>query len=876
MGRPETVCRMPQGNGRMETNDMTKTTTLADLEVGRAAYCRRLTADEPALRRRLFDMGITPGTKITIKKRAPMGDPLELSIRGYALSLRLEDAKKIELMTDDEASVAMKEKAAAIEGFMREGRSLLEASEDKDLEDSNAHERAAKLTEMLLKEPVGCEICGEKRGKGGKNAPCPKELFPDKPVKLALAGNPNCGKTTLFNAMTGSREYVGNFPGVTVEKKEGKVKTGSSCGDGLCTMGHEMTLVDLPGIYSLSPYTMEEIVARRFIVDEKPDAIINIIDGTNLERNLYLTVQLLELERPMIIALNMMDEVEKKGDRIDCKRLSLELGIPVVPISARTGQGVGELVAQAQRLIMAVHTQFHEGFRLEPDHLYDDFTHGIHHKLDSVIDEYAAKAGLPTHWAAMKLLEGDEPVEKRLELPEERLAEVRSIVREYATASASPYTDNIALLADSRYRYIDGVIAACYKHGTDPDKPGASDRIDKILTNKYLAIPIFLGIMAVIFLLTFGTVGAWLQEAMEWLIFDTAVPAASRGLQALSAPDWFISLVCDGVMRGVGGVLSFLPQIAVLFLCLSLLEDSGYMSRIAFMMDKPMRRFGLSGKSFIPLLMGFGCSVPAIMGTRTMENMKDKRSTILLIPFMSCSAKLPVYGLIAGAFFGGKAALVIIGLYLIGILLAIVSGLLFKKTLFRGNDAAFMIELPPYRLPKLKDTLLHVWERVKHFLTKAGTLIFAMSVVIWFLMRFDFRFHLLAEEEIGRSIIGTIGSFIAPVFKPLGFGTWMAAVALITGLVAKESVVSTLSILYGFAMGSGAAAFEAMSAGGFTTASALAFLVFVLLYVPCVGATATLSREIGGRKWTAFSVAYQLVIAYAAALAVYLIAGLFI
>ena len=847
----------------------TESITLAELGIGGTAYVRRLTAEEPALRRRLFDMGITPGTGITVKKRAPMGDPLELSLRGYSLSLRLEDAKKIELMSEDEAKTALAEKKLAVERFMREGKSLLDASEDTDLEDSGAHARAAKLTELMLKATDGCAVCGKK----GKDCACAKDAFPDKPVKLALAGNPNCGKTTLFNAMTGAREYVGNFPGVTVEKKEGRIRTSKD--DGLCTMGHEMTLVDLPGIYSLSPYTMEEIVARRFIVDEKPDAIINIIDGTNLERNLYLTVQLLELERPMIIALNMMDEVEKKGESIDVKRLSFELGIPVIPISARTGQGVKELVSQAQRLITAVHTQFHEGFRLEPDHLYDDFTHSIHHKLDDVIEDFAEKADLPTHWAAMKLLEGDAPVEERLKLTEEAKSRVKEIVTEYATASASPYTDNIALLADSRYRYIDGLSASCYKRRQDAGKPGLSDRIDKVLTNKYLAIPIFLGIMALIFALTFGTVGKWMQEGMEWLIFDTAVPAARSALADASAPDWFVSLVCDGVMSGVGGVLSFLPQIAVLFLCLSLLEDSGYMSRIAFMMDKPMRRFGLSGKSFIPLLMGFGCSVPAIMGTRTMENMKDKRNTILLIPFMSCSAKLPVYGLIAGAFFGGYAALVIIGLYLVGILLAVVSGLLFNKTLFKGNDAAFMIELPPYRLPKLKDTLLHVWERVKHFITKAGTLIFAMSVVIWFLMRFSFRFELLSEEQVGGSIIGTIGSFIAPIFKPLGFGTWMAAVALLTGIVAKESVVSTLSILYGFTMGEGAAAFSAMTAGGFTPRAALSFLVFVLLYVPCVGATTTLAKEIGSKRWTAFSIAYQLVIAYAASLVTYLVTGLF-
>ena len=843
--------------------------TLAELEIGGRAYVRRLTAEEPALRRRLFDMGITPGTAIILKKRAPMGDPLELEVRGYALSLRLEDAKKIELMTDAEAEEALREKKAAVERFMREGKSLLERSFDTDIEDSNAHARAMKLTELMIDSADGCTVCGKK----WKGCDCKKDEFPDKPVKLALAGNPNCGKTTLFNAMTGAREYVGNFPGVTVEKKEGRIKTSKS--GGLCTMGHEMTLVDLPGIYSLSPYTMEEIVARQFIVDEKPDAIINIIDGTNLERNLYLTVQLLELERPMIIALNMMDEVERNGDSIDVKRLSFELGIPVIPISARTGQGVSELVSQAQRLITAVHTQFHEGFRLEPDHLYDDYTHSIHHRLDEVIESFAKKAGLPTHWAAMKLLEGDGPVEKRLGLTDEALEKVHAIVKEYGDAAPNPYTDNIALLADSRYRYIDGLTASCFKRKREDGKPGFSDRIDRVLTNKYFAIPIFLGIMALIFALTFGTVGKWMQDGMEWLIFDTAVPAMNSALEYAGAPAWFVSLVCDGVMRGVGGVLSFLPQIAALFLCLSLLEDSGYMSRIAFMMDKPMRRFGLSGKSFIPLLMGFGCSVPAIMGTRTMENMKDKRNTILLIPFMSCSAKLPVYGLIASAFFGKYAALVIIGLYLFGILLGIVSGLLFNKTLFKGNDAAFMIELPPYRLPKFKDTMLHVWERVKHFITKAGTLIFAMSVVIWFLMRFDFKFRLLSEEQVGESIIGVIGGFIAPIFKPLGFGSWMAAVALITGVVAKESVVSTLSILYGFAMGSGSAAYSAMTAGGFTPRAAIAFLVFVLLYVPCVGATATLAKEIGSKRWTLFSIAYQIAIAYAAALLVYLVTGIF-
>ncbi len=851
--------------------------TLAELPMGSSAYVKRIRTADEGLRRRLFDMGITPATLITLKKAAPMGDPLELGLRGYWLSLRTEDAGQIEIMTDDEAKDAIEKKQTAVRNFLKEGRTLLEEVKHTETEDSSEHARAARITEQMLKPGGGaCASCPNRGAKlKFKSRACPKELFPDEPVKLALAGNPNCGKTTLFNAMTGAREYVGNFPGVTVEKKEGKVKTGDRCGDGLCTLGHEMTLVDLPGIYSLSPYTMEEIVARRFIVDEKPVVIVNIVDASNLERNLYLTVQLLELERPMIIALNMMDEVEKRGDSIDCKKLSYELGIPVVPISARLGRGIKELIVQAQQLITAAHAQLHEGYKLEPDHLYDDFTHGIHHRLDTLIEPFAPTAGLPTHWAAMKLLEGDAPVEKRLALPPEVDAQVKEIVNEYATASGNPYTDNMALLADSRYRYIAAVVAACYTRSPNGDKPSVSDKIDKVLTNKYAAIPIFIGIMALVFTLTFSTIGALMQDGMQWLLFDWLTPLVSSALTSALAPAWFVSLVCDGILAGVGGVLSFLPQIAVLFLCLSILEDSGYMSRIAFIMDKPMRRFGLSGKSFIPLLMGFGCSVPAIMGTRTMENIKDKRGTILLIPFMSCSAKLPVFGLIAGAFFGKGSIVVIIGLYLVGIILGILSGLLFRKTLFKGNDAAFMIELPPYRLPKLKDTLLHVWERVKHFITNAGTLILAMSVVIWFLMRFDFSLHLLSDAEVGSSMLGKIGGFIAPIFTPLGFGTWMAAVALLTGFVAKESVVSTLSILYGFTISSTAAAFTAMSGtNGFSAASALSFLVFVLLYVPCVGATATLRREMGSFKWAAFSVCYQMVVAYVASLATYGIASL--
>lgn len=831
--------------------------TLGDARPGEGGYVLQSGSSDPRIRRRLVDMGITPGTRISVRKVAPMGDPLEITLRGYELSLRRADAQHIILMDPEQEQELLEKQRAALEE--RKKRSSILLCGHDSVDDSAEHVRAARLTEIMMERGAAPEQADMQQPVG--------------PVKLALVGNPNCGKTTLFNAMTGAREYVGNWPGVTVEKKEGRVRAFSdgTRKNGLETYGHEMTLVDLPGIYSLSPYSMEEVVARNFVIAEKPDAIINIVDGTNLERNLYLTVQLMELERPMIIALNMMDEVEKRGDHIDCRQLSLELGVPVVPISARTGQGVKELVQHAQALISAVHAQMHEGFHIEPDHLYDDYTHAAHHSIGKLIGDRAEQAGLPTHWAEIKLLEGDSLVRGSLALDEETEKKLDELLARYE--EASPLGDHESMVADSRYRYISEVAGVCLKRKLRHGEKSLSDRIDGVLTNKYLAIPLFLVIMLAIFGLTFSTVGAWLSDLVAGLIENTVAPAVESALTAVSAADWVIRLVCDGVIAGVGGVLTFLPQIALLFFCLSLLEDSGYMARTAFIMDRAMRRFGLSGKSFIPLLMGFGCTVPATMGARTMEVEKDRRMTIMLLPFMSCSAKLPVYGLIAGAFFDRHQGLVVFGLYLLGILVGIATGLIFKKTLFKGETAPFVLELPPYRWPTLRNTFLHVWERVKHFLEKAGTLIFAMSVVLWFLQNFTIR--LTMTENAAESIIGCVGGFLAPVFRPLGFGAWQAVVALISGFVAKEAVVSSLSVLYGFSATAAGSVVAGALSGTFSPLSAFSFLVFVLLYTPCMAAVATMRRELGSRKWTAGVVCYQIGVAYVTALLVYQIGTLF-
>ena len=784
--------------------------TLQELSPGESGMIVSVGNQSGAVKRRLVDMGLTPGTVVKVTKIAPLGDPLEVSLRGYELSLRKEDAGQIQIgPVQARPQAASKPGAPDPERDRRQLRDHVHELEHHEKPyDHNAHDTRT--------------------------------------MKVALAGNPNCGKTTLFNALTGSNQYVGNWPGVTVEKKEGTARLGD----------REITVVDLPGIYSLSPYSMEEIVARDFIIGEGPDAVIDIVDATNLERNLYLTVQLLELERPLVLALNFMDEVKARGDQIDVERLSKELGVPVVPITAKTGEGLDELLQVA-------HRQMHLGVTYEPDDLYDDFTHDIHHRMGELIHDYAYAANLPAHWASIKLLEGDGIVAKALNLPADVQNKLDAIIAEYEASSA--LGDRETLVADSRYRYIERVVHASVVKGKGSEGPTLTEKIDRIVTGKYTALPLFLCAMLVMFVITFGPFGSWLQDGVSALI-DLFSSWLEGTLTAMGSPDVVISLACDGIISGVGGVLSFLPQIALLFFFLSFLEDSGYMSRAAFIMDRLLRRFGLSGKAFIPMLMGFGCSVPAIMGARTMENEKDRRMTILLIPFMSCSAKLPVYGLLSAAFFGPWAGLVVFGLYVIGMAVGILSGIFFKHTLFAGEPAPFVLELPPYRFPSIENIATHVWQKVKGFLVKAGTLILAMSIVLWLLQSFDFSLHMV--DDAANSMLGTLGALIAPVFAPLGFGFWQAAVALLTGFIAKEMVVSSLSMFYGFSLtAAGTAVAAAMT--GFTPLSAFSMLVFILLYVPCVAATSTMAKELGSAKWTAFSVCWQIGVAYVVSLLVH-------
>lgn len=787
--------------------------TLNLLQPGQSGRITAIGGRIPTVKRRLVDMGLTPGTVVTIRKIAPLGDPIEVTLRSYELSLRREDAACIEIQAVEQPMVRRRRTV-----YPGTAKTPLDPQTLRRMQQEHEHEKTHHTA-------------------AARDRAQPK---------LALVGNPNCGKTTLFNALTGSNQYVGNWPGVTVEKKEGTTRLGDQTA----------TVVDLPGIYSLSPYSMEEIVARNFIVEEAPDAIIDILDATNLERNLYLTCQLLELERPMVIALNFMDEVADRGDQIDVELLQRELGIPVVPITARTGENI-------DKLLQAADEQIRCGRTLEPDNLYDDFTHLIHHRIGALVHDSAYAAALPAHWASIKLLEGDALVEKALHLPESTRRQVDEIVAAYERSDA--LGDRETLIADSRYRYIEQLLA-----DTVVSAPAhvqtKTERIDRIVTGRYTALPLFLLMMLTVFLITFGPFGSWLSDGVGLLINQYFHDWIYAVLVQLQVAPWLIRLVTDGIITGVGGVLTFLPQIALLFLFLSFLEDSGYMSRAAFIMDRLLRRFGLSGKAFIPMLMGFGCSVPAIMGARTMENDKDRRMTIMLIPFMSCSAKLPVYGLLASAFFGAKAGLVVFALYVTGLLAGILSGILFKHTLFRGEPAPFVLELPPYRFPSLTNMLLHVWEKVRGFLVKAGTLILLMSILLWLLQSFDFSFQMVADSA--ESMLGQIGGVIAPLLAPCGFGSWQAAVSLLTGLVAKEAVVSSMAMFYGFSTLDGPGAIAAALVG-FRPLSALSFLIFVLLYVPCIAAVSTIRKEMNSLKWTLATIGWQIFCAYLVSLLVY-------
>ena len=663
-------------------------------------------------------------------------------------------------------------------------------------------------------------------------------------MKLALAGNQNCGKTTLFNQLTGSNQHVGNFPGVTVDRKDGIIR------------GHEdVTVVDLPGIYSLSPYTAEEIVTRDYLLKEKPDGIINIVDATNIERNLYLTMQLMELGIPMVLALNMMDEVRQNGGSVNVSKLSQELGIPVIPITASKNEGVSELIDVVLRTAQQ---------RQKPKRL--DFCQGaVHraiHSVSHMIEDHAAAIGVPSRFAATKLLEGDEPMMAQLSLSPNERELIQHSVEEMEEECGM---DRNAALADMRYTFLDELCAGTVVRPHESKEHQRSVRIDRLLTHKFLAIPIFLGIMLLIFWLTFGLVGSFLSDLLS-LGIDWVTDLADQGLTAYGINPVVHSLIIDGVFAGIGSVLSFLPIIVTLFFFLSLLEDSGYMARVAFVMDKLLRKIGLSGRSFVPMLIGFGCTVPAVMATRTLSSDRDRKMTILLTPFISCSAKLPIYGVFTAAFFPEYGALVMIGLYVLGILLGIFSGLILGRTAFKGNPVPFVMELPAYRLPAPKSVVRLVWDKAKDFITRAFTVIFLATIIIWVLQTFDSRINVVSDSS--QSLLAQIGRLIAPLFAPLGFGSWQMSTALLTGFTAKEAVVSTLAVLTGSSM----ATLPQTLSGALPLPAALAFLVFTLLYTPCVAAIAAVKREMGGAKSALFVVFYQTAVAWVAAFLVYRLA----
>jgi len=666
---------------------------------------------------------------------------------------------------------------------------------------------------------------------------------------FALAGNQNSGKTTLFNKLTGSNQHVGNFPGVTIEKKEGLIKKQK-----------DASIVDLPGIYSLSPYTMEEVVTRDFILHEHPDLIINIVDATNIERNLYLTLQLMELSIPMVIALNMMDEVRASGNSVDVIKLSKHLGIPVVPISAGKNEGISELMD----VIMKAANEKKKPTKLD---FCTGEVHKAIHSISHLIEDQALKIGYPVRFAATKLVEGDEPTMKALNITDNQKHIIEHVVDDM---EKSLNTDREAALADMRYNYIGKICEDSVVKHQETNEQIRSEKIDKVLTHKYFSIPIFFGIMFFIFWLTFGALGAPLQGILEeGIAFVTNL--VSEIMIKANVSSWLYSLVIDGIFAGVGSVLSFLPLIVILFLFLSLLEDSGYMARVAFVMDKMLRKIGLSGRSFVPMLIGFGCSVPAIMATRTLSSERDRKMTIVLTPFMSCSAKLPIYGMITVAFFPKYAAIVMISLYALGILVAIISGLILNSTVFKGNPVPFVMELPAYRVPSAKSVLIHMWEKAKDFIRRAFTVIFIGTIIIWFLQSFDWSFNLV--EDSTNSILASIGSVIAPIFKPLGFTDWRASTALITGLTAKEAVVSTLSVLTGV---TNDAELSVVLNTMFTPLSSYAFLAFTLLYMPCIAAFAATKRELGSLKNAILTASYQTVTAYIVALIIYQVGSLFL
>lgn len=777
--------------------------TIKDLKEGQSATICTVGGDG-ALRQHFLDMGVIPGIEVKLIKYAPMGDPLEIRIHDYELTLRLADAEQIEV------------------------------SDKKSDEDE--HRKDNKKDKALVEHPG--------LGEGGKyhvkadEHPLPK----DEILTFALVGNQNCGKTTLFNQLTGSNQHVGNFPGVTVDRKEGMIK------------GYPDTRVtDLPGVYSLSPYSSEEIVTRQFVFDEKPKGIINIVDATNIERNLYLTMQLMELDIPMVLALNMMDEVRENGGSIRINQLESMLGIPVIPISAIKNQGVDELIEHAVHVARYQERPGRQDFCDPEDH--GGSVHRCLHGIMHLIEDHAENAGIPVRFAAAKVAEGDAEMEKSLHLEQNETEMIEHIVSQMEEERG---IDRAAAIADMRFDFIQRICRQTVVKPAESKERIRSRRIDAVLTGKYTAIPTFILIMGAVFFLTFNVIGAVLQNLLGKGI-DYLTAQMDQLLTAWSVNTVLHSLVIDGIFKGIGSVLSFLPIIVVLFLFLSLLEDSGYMARVAFVMDKPLRKIGLSGRSIVPMLVGFGCTVPGIMASRTLPSERDRKMTILLTPFMSCSAKLPIYAFFATAFFPKYKALVMVGLYVVGILIGILVALIIRKTLFKGEAVPFVMELPNYRMPALKNVLQLLWEKAKDFLQRAFTVIFVATIVIWFLQSFDLHFNLTANSQ--NSILAVVAGLIAPVFAPLGFGDWRISTALISGFMAKESVVSTLSVL----TGSMDVIHKIL-----TPASALSLLIFCLLYTPCVAAVSSVKRELGS-KWALVVVVGQCVVAWIMAALVYAI-----
>lgn len=776
------------------------------LKPKQSAFITRVGSDG-ALRHHLLDMGLTPGTEITLQKIAPMGDPIQIEVRGYELTLRLDEAKKIEIENIHERKVV--------------------ADSKPQRHKSIPHPRVGELGEAN-----DYHIHDES-----------KALPKDSKLTFALAGNQNCGKTTLFNQLTGANQHVGNFPGVTVDRKDGTIKNHP-----------EATVTDLPGIYSLSPYSSEEIVTRDFLIKDKPSGIINIVDASNLERNLCLTMQLMELGIPMVLALNMMDEVRENGGSIRVNELEQILGIPVIPISAVKNEGIDELVSHALHVARFMEKPGRIDFCTDSVDKKDPVgaVHRCIHAVVHMIEPEAKQSGLPLRFAATKLIENDVPIEKLLNLTDDKKQAFEHIV---SVMEDETGLDREAAISNMRFSFIEKMCQKTVVRPHESKEHKRSMKIDRLLTGRYTAIPCFIAIMALIFVMTFNLVGAWLSDLMS-LGVDSVISLIDNALTAVQINPVVHSLVVDGICNGVGSVISFLPTIVTLFFFLSILEDTGYMARVAFVMDKLLRKIGLSGRSFVPMLIGFGCSVPAIMSTRTLSSERDRKMTILLTPFMSCSAKLPIYTLIISVFFPRQyQALVMVGLYIFGIICAIIYALILKSTKFKGEPVPFVMELPNYRLPSAKSVVHLIWEKAKGFIEKAFTIIFVASIIIWFLQTFDARFNVAESPE--QSLLAMIGSLVAPIFAPLGFGDWRVSTALITGFTAKESVVSTLTVL----MGGDAELVSTL----FTPFTAAVFLVFTLLYTPCVAAIATVKREMGGTKAAVATVIIQCAIAWCVA-----------